>query len=120
MTSKEYLQGPEYNEGFDLPESFDKETTEKLAKSYRETLINLGEDIEREGLADTPYRVARSMQFLTHGYKIDPAKILESARFKEDYKQMVLVKDIELYSLCEHHMIPFFRSPASIHVSGTV
>lgn len=108
MTDKKFLKSPEYNEGFDLPEMFDQETTEKLAKSYREVLQDLGEDPCREGLANTPVRVARSMQYLTQGYSIDPAKILESARYKEDYKQMVLVKDIELYSLCEHHMIPFF------------
>lgn len=108
MTSEEYLSSPEYNEGFDLPESLDPELTKKLSKSYLEVLTNLGEDPEREGLQKTPERVARSMQYLTHGYKIDPAKLLESAKFKEDYKQMVLVKDIELYSLCEHHMTPFF------------
>ena len=68
----------------------------------------MNQDVEREGLIKTPRRVARSMQYLLHGYDIDPEKILKSARFKEDYRQMVLVKDIELYSLCEHHMIPFF------------
>ncbi len=108
MTSKEYFESPEYNEGFDLPEAFDPEVTHKLTKSYKEVLGILGEDTDREGLINTPHRVARSMQYLTHGYTIDPTKILESAKFKEDYQQMVLVKDIELYSLCEHHMIPFF------------
>ena len=108
MTTKEFLESPEYNEGFELSEYLDKDVTEKLAKSYREVLVGLGEDPEREGLQDTPARVAKSMQYLTHGYAIDPAKILESAKFEEDYKQMVLVKDIEIYSLCEHHMIPFF------------
>ncbi|MBN2523134.1 MAG: GTP cyclohydrolase I FolE [Bacteroidales bacterium] len=85
-----------------------EETTNKLAKSYHDVLINLGEDPNREGLTDTPKRVARSLQYLTHGYSIDPSALLESAKFREDYKQMVLVRDIELYSLCEHHMIPFF------------
>ncbi|MBN1950541.1 MAG: GTP cyclohydrolase I FolE [Bacteroidales bacterium] len=108
MTSDEYLHGPEYNEGYDLPETFNPEITEKLARAYHDVLTGLGEDPEREGLLKTPQRVARSMQYLTHGYKIDPAKVLEGAKFKEDYRQMVLVKDIELYSLCEHHMIPFF------------
>ena len=108
MTSKEYFESSEYSEGFDIPATFDKEITHKLAKSYKEILGILGEDVSREGLAATPRRVARSMQFLTHGYSISPANILQSAKFKEDYKQMVLVKDIELYSLCEHHMIPFF------------
>lgn len=108
MKSKEFLKSIEYNEGFDLPEAFDEETTNNLAKSYKDILEHLGEDTGREGLIDTPRRVARSLQYLTHGYTIDPAALLESAKFKEDYKQMVLVKDIELYSLCEHHMIPFF------------
>jgi GTP cyclohydrolase I len=108
MTSKDYFESPEYSEGFDIPETFNKEVTHKLSKSYKEILGMLGEDTNRDGLTDTPLRVARTMQFLTHGYNIDPAKILESAKFREEYKQMVLVKDIELYSLCEHHMIPFF------------
>lgn len=108
MSSKDFLTSPEYNEGFDLPEGLDIEKTTALASIYRDVLLNLGEDIEREGLKDTPRRVARSMQYLTHGYKIDPASILESAKFREDYRQMVLVKDIELYSMCEHHMLPFF------------
>ncbi len=108
MKCNDFLQSTEYNEGFDLPEAFNEEITNKLAKSYVEVLKNLGEDPKREGLASTPKRVACSLQYLTHGYAIDPASILESAKFKEDYKQMVLVKDIELYSLCEHHMIPFF------------
>ncbi len=108
MKSKDFLESAEYNEGFDFPEILNEETTNKLAKSYHDVLTNLGEDPNREGLTDTPKRVARSLQYLTHGYSIDPAALLESAKFKEDYKQMVLVKDIELYSLCEHHMIPFF------------
>jgi GTP cyclohydrolase IA len=108
MTSKKYFESPEYSEGFEIPEYFDEEITHKLSTSYHEILGILGEDPDREGLIDTPRRVARSMQYLTHGYSIDPAKILEGAKFKEDYKQMVLVKDIELYSLCEHHMVPFF------------
>ena len=108
MTTRDFIQSSEYNEGFDIPEDFDKATTEKLAKSYEDVLKSLGEDEKREGLIETPGRVARSMQYLTHGYSIEPDKILESAKFKEDYRQMVLVKDIELYSLCEHHLLPFF------------
>jgi GTP cyclohydrolase IA len=108
MIIKGYINSTEYNEGFDLPEAFDQEVTHNLAKSYKEVLGILGEDTEREGLIDTPNRVARSMQYLTHGYSLNPAKILEGAKFKEDYQQMVLVKDIELYSLCEHHLLPFF------------
>ncbi|HML84320.1 MAG TPA: GTP cyclohydrolase I FolE [Bacteroidales bacterium] len=86
---------------------YNYETIEKLSYHYKEILKLIGEDAEREGLLDTPRRVAKSIQFLTHGYDLDPEAILMSARFKEDYKQMVIVKDIEIYSLCEHHMIPF-------------
>ena len=81
---------------------------QELAAAYRRVLELLGEDPAREGLERTPLRVARSMQFLTSGYDEDPIAILNSARFKEEYKQMVLVKDIEIYSLCEHHMLPFY------------
>ncbi len=87
-----------------LPE----ETLNRLAKDYREVLIGLGENPEREGLLKTPMRVAKAMDFLTHGYRQDPKSILESALFHEDYKQIVVVKDIEIYSLCEHHLLPFF------------
>ncbi|MBR3030043.1 MAG: GTP cyclohydrolase I FolE [Bacteroidales bacterium] len=89
-------------------EEFDPEVTEQLAAHYEEILRLLGEDPGREGLLKTPVRVAKSMQFLTKGYNEDPAEILKSALFKEEYKQMVVVKDIELYSICEHHMLPFY------------
>jgi GTP cyclohydrolase I len=79
-----------------------------MAGHYREILNLIGEDTEREGLIQTPVRVAKAMQFLMQGYNMDPEEILKSAMFKEDYRQMVIVKDIELYSLCEHHMLPFF------------
>lgn len=79
-----------------------------LAKNIKSILAEIGESPEREGLIKTPERVARSMDFLTNGYKEDPSKILNKAMFAENYSQMVLVKDIELYSLCEHHMLPFF------------
>ena len=81
---------------------------EELGEHYKEILRLLGENPDREGLLKTPERVAKSMQFLTHGYQMDPVAILNSAKFKEEYKQIVLVKDIELYSLCEHHMLPFY------------
>ena len=84
------------------------ETTQKLAEHNNEILKLLGEDPEREGLEKTPLRVAKAMQFLTKGYQEDPAAILNSARFREEYQQMVLVKDIEMYSMCEHHMLPFY------------
>lgn len=89
-------------------EEYDAETTEKLAVHYKEILKLIGEDPEREGLIKTPERVAKAIQFLTHGYDADPVAILNSAKFKEDYKQIVLVKDIEIYSLCEHHILPFY------------
>jgi GTP cyclohydrolase I len=89
-------------------ENFPEATTLKLAAAYRDIIIELGEDVTREGLEKTPLRVAKAMQYLTHGYHINPAEILRSAIFEEDYKEMVIVKDIELYSMCEHHMIPFF------------
>ena len=79
-----------------------------LADNIKSVLSELGENPDREGLLKTPERVAKSMGFLTNGYKQNPAEILKSAMFSEDYSQMVLVKDIELYSLCEHHMLPFF------------
>lgn len=89
-------------------EHYDEDTTQKLASHYKEILSLIGEDPDREGLRLTPIRVARSIQFLTQGYQMDPAAILNSAKFEEEYKQIVLVKDIELYSMCEHHMLPFY------------
>ena len=89
-------------------EAYDDALTEELSGHYREILRLLGEDPSREGLLKTPLRVARSMQFLTKGYQEDGAEILRSAMFKEEYHQMVVVKDIELYSMCEHHMLPFY------------
>ena len=80
----------------------------KLANNIKSVLSEIGENTERDGLLKTPERVAKSMEFLTNGYEKDPSEILKSAMFSEDYSQMVLVKDIELYSLCEHHILPFF------------
>jgi GTP cyclohydrolase I len=94
--------------GYTRIESWSDEKTEKMAELYREILKLLGEDACREGLQDTPQRVAKALQFLTQGYNHDPHEILKSAMFREDYRQMVIVKDIELYSMCEHHMLPFF------------
>ena len=88
-------------------ERYDADRIEKLAYHYREILSLLGEDIEREGLIKTPERVAKVMSFVTKGYSQDPIEIINSAIFREEYKQMVLVKDIELFSMCEHHMMPF-------------
>ena len=94
--------------GYKKEESYNLETTNKLKENYSNIIENIGEDPNREGLLKTPERVAKAMQFLTQGYNTDGKQILESAIFSEDYSQMVLVKGIELYSLCEHHMLPFF------------
>ena len=95
-------------DGYEKRDLYNQKTIEELSHHYHEILRLIGEDPEREGLLRTPERVAKAMQFLTHGYDLVPEDILKSAMFKEDYKQMVLVKDIEVYSMCEHHMIPFF------------
>ena len=100
--------GTEDENGYQRIDTYDDERTDKLADNYKNILDLIGEDANREGLQDTPNRVAKSIQFLTHGYTLDPSDILRSAMFKEDYQQMVIVKDIEIFSLCEHHLIPFF------------
>ncbi len=89
-------------------ESYDEEVTSSLKGHYRSIIQDIGEDPEREGLLKTPERVAKAMQFITQGYNMNAADILNSAKFHESYNEMVLVKNIELYSLCEHHMLPFF------------
>ena len=88
-------------------DSFDQEKIEKLKGHYTEILKLIGEDPNREGLLSTPERVAKAMQYFTHGNDVDPVEILNSAKFKEDYREMVIVKDIDVFSMCEHHMIPF-------------
>lgn len=93
--------------GYRRIESFNQEVTNKMSDAYLEVLKGIGEDPAREGLLKTPERVAKAMQFLTHGYNLNPEEILLSAKFREEYQQMVIVKDIEVYSLCEHHMLPF-------------
>ena len=94
--------------GYEKIDRYDAELTARMARDYADVLSMIGEDPAREGLVKTPERAAKAMQFLTHGYHLDPAKILRSAMFREDYREMLIVKDIELYSLCEHHMLPFF------------
>ncbi|MCE5332657.1 MAG: GTP cyclohydrolase I FolE [Bacteroidales bacterium] len=90
------------------PVPFDAEKTEKIAHHYHEIIKLLGEDAEREGLLKTPERVSKSMQFLMNGYEQNPEEIIRTAMFTENYRQMVIVKDIDFYSLCEHHILPFF------------
>jgi GTP cyclohydrolase I len=95
------------NEGYSRIDIFNDEKTGRLATLYKEVLQLIGEDESREGLAETPSRVARAIQFLTQGYGMNPYDIIRTAMFREDYQEMVIVKDIELFSLCEHHLIPF-------------
>lgn len=94
--------------GYQKVEQYDEKVTADLIKTYREALTLLGEDPTREGLQKTPERMAKAMQFITQGYQLDAKAILESARFREDVSEMILVKDIELYSMCEHHLLPFY------------
>lgn len=105
---EEFEFDPNEKEGFSKIELYNTDTTNSLSEHYKWILGLIGENPEREGLLKTPERVAKSLQFLTHGYHLDPVEILNSAKFKEDYRQMVLVKNIEIFSMCEHHMIPFF------------
>ena len=97
-----------------MNENFNLDTlpiTDEIKGHFAEVINLLGEDVSREGLVKTPERASKAMKFLTEGYEIDPRQILQSAMFKEDYGEMVIVKDIELYSLCEHHMLPFLEKP---------
>jgi GTP cyclohydrolase I len=89
-------------------ESYDEQSTSELIKSYTGIISALGEKTDREGLIKTPERIAKAMQYMTQGYSMDANAILESAKFHEDVSEMIIVKDIELYSMCEHHMLPFF------------
>ncbi|WP_296686835.1 GTP cyclohydrolase I FolE [Flavobacterium sp.] len=93
---------------YEKKEEYNTQVTEILSDNYKTIIENLGEDVTREGLEKTPERVAKAMQYLTHGYGLDPLEILKSALFTEDHQQMIVVKDIEVYSMCEHHMLPFF------------
>ena len=95
-------------DGYNKIETWDGENLDELSSVYYKVLKLIGEDPDREGLKGTPVRVAKALYFLTNGYQQNPCNIINSAKFKEDYKQMVLVKDIDLYSMCEHHMLPFF------------
>jgi GTP cyclohydrolase I len=96
------------SKGYERINHYDEENTRKISEHYSDILSRLGEDPNREGLEKTPERVAKALQFLTHGYDLNAEEILKGAMFAEDYNQMVIVKDIEVYSMCEHHMLPFF------------
>lgn len=109
------------NEEFEIEDSgykkvdhYNDKLIESISDMYKNILNDVGENPTREGLVKTPIRAAKAMQYLTHGYDLDPAEILRSAMFKEDYSQMVIVKDIEVYSLCEHHLLPFF---GKVHIA---
>ncbi len=99
---------PEENKkNYEKLEEYNTVATDELAIHYREILRLIGENPDREGLLKTPHRVAKAIQYFTQGYELDPRQILSSAKFREDYREMVIVKDIEIYSLCEHHLVPF-------------
>jgi GTP cyclohydrolase I len=93
---------------FTRKDIYDEENTKYISEDYRDIIEKIGENVEREGLIKTPERAAKAIQFLTQGYQLDAFEIINSAIFNEDYREMVVVKDIELYSLCEHHVLPFF------------
>jgi GTP cyclohydrolase I len=100
-----------YNEGI----------TKNLAASYKDVLAEIGQDTNREGLKETPVRMAKALQFLTQGYDLDPEGIIRKALFKEEYSEMVIVKDIEVYSMCEHHLLPFFGKAHIAYIpDGTI
>ena len=94
--------------GYQKIDRYNPELIQSLSANYLDVLKQIGENPEREGLLKTPERIAKAMLYLTHGYDLDAKEILNSAMFKEEYSQMVIVKDIEVYSMCEHHMLPFF------------
>ena len=99
-------------------EQYDDKTTAGLIKTYKESITLLGEDPEREGLQKTPERIAKAMQFMTQGYDLNANDILNSAKFHEDVSEMIIVKDIELYSMCEHHMLPFYGKAHVAYISN--
>ena len=107
-TTKRQMVDDDDTEGYAKVDHYHPVTVKRVADKYRTILKDLGENPDREGLLKTPERVAKALHYLTHGYDLDPAEILKSAMFSEEYSQMVIVKDIEIYSMCEHHMLPFF------------
>jgi GTP cyclohydrolase I len=107
--------------GYEKVDQYNSHAIERIAQAFRGILRDIGENPDREGLAKTPERFAKAIQFLTHGHDLDPALILRSAMFREDYRQMILVRDIEIYSLCEHHVLPFFGKAHVAYIpNGTI
>jgi GTP cyclohydrolase I len=102
------------DKGYEKVESYNEQSIKNISTAYKGILKDLGEDPEREGLLKTPERIAKALKYLTHGYELNPEEILKSAMFTEDIKQMVIVKDIEVYSMCEHHMLPFL---GKVHIA---
>ncbi len=95
-------------DGYEKIDQYNPHRIKKLSSNYKSIITELGEDINREGILKTPERAAKAIQYLTHGYDLDPEEILKSALFRDEYRQMVIIKDIEIYSMCEHHLLPFF------------
>lgn len=102
-------------------EKYNQELTDEMSQHYKKIIELLGEDVNREGLQKTPERIAKAMQYLTHGYSMNAVDIINSAKFNESYSEMVIVKDIELYSLCEHHLLPFIGKAHIAYIpNGTI
>ena len=108
MSADKHTMEENEMDGYEKIDQFNPKMVKSLASHYSAIISEIGEDLNRDGLVKTPERVAKALQFLTHGYNLDPREILRSALFKDKYQQMVIVKDIEIYSMCEHHMLPFF------------
>ena len=108
MTVESHQMGDNEMDGYEKIDKYNLKTIESLSNHYNGIIGDIGEAVSREGLIKTPERAAKAIQFLTHGYDLDPEQILRSALFSDEYRQMVIVKDIEIYSMCEHHMLPFF------------
>ena len=108
MSKDKSLMSENEMDGYSKIDQFNPEKIKSLSTHYSSIISEIGEDVKRDGLLKTPERSAKAIQFLTHGYDLDPEQILKSALFKDDYRQMVIVKDIEIYSMCEHHLLPFF------------
>jgi len=106
---------------YEKKDIYDQHITDELSSHYRKIIELLGEDVDREGLVKTPERISKAMQFLLHGYSMDAVEIINSAKFNESYSEMVIVKDIELYSLCEHHLLPFIGKAHIAYIpNGTI